>query len=109
MESGLTVDTPEYFRFLDKQMGYQTVNNGKKATPKPSGRPRVAAPGGTRSAPANGALKDIALSRAEIQIARSMGLSNKEYAAQKKEIILNGQNPERGGPRYSNQTQANRR
>lgn len=106
VESGLKVDTPEYFKFLDKQMGYETVT---KKQGKPSGKPRVAAPGGSRSEPTSGSLSEIKLSRAEVEMAKTMGMTTKEYALQKKELIQNGRDPARSGPRYSANTQANRR
>lgn len=107
LEAGIKADSPEYFAFLDKHMGYTAVTTRK---PKPTGQPRVAAPAGTRSAPARGGeITEVKLSAAEVQMARSMGMSTKEYAANKRELIKNGQDATRQGPRYSAQSAGNRR
>jgi hypothetical protein len=113
IEEGLKADTPEYFAFLDKHMGYEpkmtTKTTTTTRTPKPTGKPRVAAPAGSRVAPANGGATEIKLSRAEIATAQAMGMSVKDYAKNKAEIIKNGRDHTRSGPRYSNETAANRR
>ena len=98
---GIKVDTPEYFAHLDKQMGYEPVTkkpNGSAA--RPVGKPRVAAPSGGRAAP-RGDVGEIRLSAAEVDMAKSLGMTNKAYAARKKELILNGKDSSRSGPRYT--------
>lgn len=106
VDAGIKPDTPEYFAFLDKQMGYEVTTR----KPKPTGQARVAAPAGARSAPTRGGeITEVKLSAAEVQMARSMGMSTKEYAANKRELIKNGQDPARTGPRYSAQSAGNRR
>jgi hypothetical protein len=110
LEAGIKADSPEYFAFLDKHMGYATVTTKPTRQPKPTGQPRVAAPAGARSAPARGGeITEVKLSAAEVQIARSMGMTTKEYAANKRELIRNGQDATRQGPRYSAQSAGNRR
>lgn len=103
-ESGLKVDSPEYFAYLNKHMGYsQTVT--KK--PKPTGRAQVAAPSGGRSGAPSGngggdGPIDVKLSRAEVEMAKAMNMTTKKYAERKAEIIKNGKDRSRGGPTYSN-------
>lgn len=113
LEAGVTPDTPEYFAFLDKHMGYGAAPMPKNTKPgaalkRPVGQPRVAAPGGGRAAPVKGA-NDVSLSRAEVNMAKAMGVSLKEYAANKAEIIKNGRDPSRGGLQYSANTAHSRR
>lgn len=109
LDAGHKVDTPEYFQFLDKQMGYETVTTTTRK-PKPTGQARVAAPGGSRSAPPRGgSITEVKLSKAEVDTARALGMTTKEYAANKRELIQNGKDATRSGPRYSDQTHANRR
>jgi hypothetical protein len=109
VEAGHKVDTPEYFKFLDKQMGYETVTTTTRK-PKPTGQARVAAPGGSRSAPPRGgSITEVKLSAAEVATARALGMTTKEYAANKRELIQNGKDASRSGPRYSEQSHANRR
>lgn len=112
IESGHKADSPEYFKFLDKQMGYEAnpaVTKTTTKTAKPVGKARTAAPGGSRSAPSGGGAEEVRLSKNEIAIAKSFNMTPKQYAEQKKEIIKNGRDPNRSGPRYSSQTEANRR
>jgi hypothetical protein len=115
LEEGIKPDTAEYFAFLDKQMGYSTskeptVSKTTSKTAKPVGQPRVAAPSGGRVPPkSNGGGIEVRLSKEEVAIAKTMGMSTKEYAAQKQEILRNGQDNSRSGPRFSADTAANRR
>ena len=99
---GIKVDTPQYFAHLDKQMGYEPVTTKKPngAAARPVGKPRVAAPSGGRAAPRSD-VGEIRLSAAEVDMARSLGMTNKAYAARKKELILNGKDSNRSGPRYT--------
>lgn len=111
---GIELDTPEYFAHMDKSMGYQVAKQPQKQA-KPTGRPRVAAPGGGNSGGAQGAgdLRDVRLSRDEAAMARAMFPGDPKalgrYAAQKAEIIKNGRNPQRGGPVYTAQQPGARR
>jgi hypothetical protein len=112
VEAGHAPDSPAYFGFIDKQMGYEVTKTPAPSPSrkvKPVGQARTAAPGGARSAPSNGGASEIRLSSAEVAIAKQMGIKPADYAKQKKEIIENGRDPRRSGPRYSNQTEANRR
>lgn len=115
VSEGIKPDSPEYFAFLDKHMGYGRVSDdnggGRRQEPaakKPTGKPRVAAPSGGRTA-ASGGPREVVLSKAEVQAARSMGMSTKDYAKHKAEIIENGKDPSRPGLRYSNQAHHTRR
>ncbi len=102
IELGHKPDSDAYFAHIDKEMGYKAMPKTPEKKPKPTGAARVAAPGGQRSAPTAGDIRDVKLSREEVQTARQLGMSLKDYAAHKKEIIQNGKNPARGGPTYSN-------
>lgn len=106
---GLKTDTPEYFKFLDAQMGYEaepvSTPTPKTKTPaarKPVGRAQTAAPAGGGNG-ARGGVTEVKLSRAEIETARSMGMSTKDYAANKARIIKNGETG--NGLRYSSRTE----
>lgn len=114
LDAGIKADTPEYFDFLNEQMGYKPAVTKTTKTAKPVGKARVAAPGGSRSAPARGGdVTEVRLSQKEIEFARTLFPNDKNpskrYADQKKELIKNGRDPSRSGPRYSQQTEANRR
>jgi len=103
-EQGLKLDSPEYFAYLDKHMGYKTTVTKK---PKPTGRAQVAAPSGGRSGAPSGngggdGPMDVKLSRAEVEMAKAMNMTTKKYAERKAEIIKNGKDRSRGGPTYSN-------
>lgn len=109
VESDIKPDTPEYFAHLDKAMGYKSMAKQPQKTPKPTGRPRVAAPaGGSAGVPSTGR-NEVRLSRDEVAIAKSMGMSLKAYAANKARIIENGRNPNRGGLVYTSQQPGARR
>jgi hypothetical protein len=113
VDAGIQPETPEYFAYLDKHMGYGGTEVTKKQQSRPStrptGQPRVAAPGGARSAAPRGGAGEVVLSRAEVNMAKTMGISVKEYAKNKAEIIKNGKDPTRPGLRYSSQSPANSR
>lgn len=108
---GLEINTPEYFKFLDAQMGYEaepvttptpkTKTKTPAAARKPVGRAQTAAPAGGVS-PRGGGVTEVRLSRAEVEIARSMGMTPKDYAANKAKIISNGKTG--NGLRYSSRT-----
>lgn len=104
---GLKSDTPEYFKFLDAQMGYEAepvTTTPKTKTPaarKPVGRAQTAAPAGGGISARSG-VTEVKLSRAEIQMAQSMNISIKDYAANKAKIIKNGETG--NGLRYSSRT-----
>jgi hypothetical protein len=109
VDAGIKPDTPEYFDYLDKEMGYRTVTKTTK-TPRPTGQPRVAAPAGGRSGPpAGNSAGEVKLSADEVAIAKTLGMTTKKYAAYKLDIIKNGKDTSRGGPTYSNVSHLARR
>lgn len=109
-EKGIALDSPEYFAHMNKAMGYQMPNTKQ---PRPTGQARVAAPAGGRASTSGGGKVEVKLSRDEIAMAKTLfpGDANavKRYAANKAEIIKNGQDRSRGGPTYSNVSQNARR
>lgn len=87
-------NTPEYFAFLDKQMGYNqekadTVTTKKRE--RPAAKPQTGAPGGTRAS-SNSGRREVHLTAAERQAAAAMGMSAAKYAANKLKIEENGKN-----------------
>lgn len=104
VSKGITPDTPEYFAFLDKHMGYTVAD---EPTPKPArkatGKPQVAAPAGGSGA-SRGSVTEVKLSRDEIAAAKALGMTTAAYARNKARIIENGRDPNSTGIRYSNQT-----
>lgn len=87
-------NTPEYFAFLDKQMGYP---NGKasdvttKKRERTTAKRQVSAPGGGRASSNNGR-REVHLTAAERQTATAMGMTAAKYAANKLQIEENGRN-----------------
>lgn len=112
ISKGLKVDTPEYFAAIDETMGYGAepvtkTTSKTTAAParRPAGKPQMAAP--TNGGAPRGGVTEVRLSRDEINMARAMGMSTKDYARNKAELIKNGKRQQ--GPRYSNQTDHSRR
>ena len=108
----IAANTPEYFAFLDKQMGYETEKAAAVTTKKrerPAAKPQTGAPGGTRASSNNGR-REVHLTAAERQVAASMGMTAAKYAANKLKIEENGRNKTDGLRFYrdSNQGQAER-
>lgn len=87
-------NTPEYFAFLDRQMGYEIEKASAVTTKKRerlAAKPQTGAPGGTRASSSNGR-REVHLTAAERQVAASMGMSAAKYAANKLKIEENGKN-----------------
>ena len=99
---GLTVDTPEYFQFVDEQLGVQTVTTDHsrpaQAAPArqaaaPSPQPRsapVAAPVKGTSSARGGSTVTVKLSPEQQKMARDIGVPEEEYARQHARLIREG-------------------
>lgn len=96
---GIAEDSPEFFAYLEKGLGFTTMPTKSK---KPAARPHTAAPSGARAG--SGKPNEIVLTAAQRQAALQMGLSLKEYATNLQEIRKNGQDPNRPGLRLSADT-----
>lgn len=97
-------DTPEYFKFIEQQMDL------KEPTAQPAANPRSTPPAKTRrppmaAAPVNGgngsAVSQVALSRAELNMAKRLGMTPERYGLHKKTALERANDPEYQGPRYS--------
>jgi len=101
-------DTPEYFKFIEKQMDL------KEPTAQPAAdnrsAPRSSPPARTRrppmaAAPVNGgnapAVSQVALSRAELNMAKRLGMTPERYGLHKKTALERAHDPDYQGPRYS--------
>jgi len=90
MGEGIEPDTPEYFAFLDRHMGY-VQDNPEPAKPEPVKRPAVAAAPPT-SVPSSGQAgqRTMRLSREQQETARDLGMSLQEYAKYALEIAREG-------------------
>lgn len=99
MSEGIAEDSPEFFDYLDKGMGFAVAPKRNKPAP---GRPQTGAPSGNRAG--NGKVTEVVLSAAQRNAARSMGMTLKEYAKSVQEIQNNGKDPNRSGLRFSAQT-----
>lgn len=87
ISEGIEANSPEYFEFMNEHMGYEPVKK-PKAKAAPTGRPASAAPAGGRAPASN--RKEVHLTRAERDIAASMGMTVQQYAKNKMEIEENG-------------------
>lgn len=84
---GIAVDTPEYFAFMDKKFGWSDKAKEVAVAPTPAPRRQAAAPV-SRDAPAStaGAARSttsVRLSADEQDMAKSLGMTNEEYARNK--------------------------
>jgi hypothetical protein len=98
---GIAVDSPEFFAYLDKGLGFADVTKAKRNKPA-AARPQSAAPTGNRAG--SGRANEVVLTAAEKQTALAMGMSLAEYGRNKLEIIKNAKDPNRPGLRYSADT-----
>lgn len=89
---GLKPDTPEYFAFVEEKLGYrqpkaaepdgEEIEDGVIVSdPKPVAKPATmtAAPVSRSGSGVNGAVTQIRLSRAQVEMAESLGMTPKEY------------------------------
>lgn len=97
---GIKEDSPEFFDYLDKELGFKTV--APKRNKPAAGRPQTAAPTGQRAG--NGRANEVVLTAAQRQTAVALGMSLKEYATSIREIQQNGKDPNRSGLRFSADT-----
>jgi len=100
---GITPDTPEYFDYLDRHMGYKNAKATRRV-----GKPQRAAPGGAAAASSR-RMDELVLTPEQREMAARFGMSQKSYAKQLLELRKNGQDPKRNGPRLTAQTAQGRR
>jgi hypothetical protein len=84
-EKGYTPDTPEYFDYLDKHMGYADQPAKRQSTPRPA---MVSAP--VSRGAANGGSVEVSLTQKERDMASRLGMTLSRYAKYKKELEKNG-------------------
>lgn len=104
ISEGIEVDTPEFFDYLEKGMGFKNVapqQQPKRTKPAPA-RPQTSAPAGNRGG--TGRPAEVVLTKSQRDAALAMGMSLKEYAKSVMEIQKNGQDPNRPGLRFSAST-----
>lgn len=86
VRQGLIRGTEAYFNFLDEFMGYKTPAKTEERTDDNNGRNSIMAAPVTRQAPSNGNSQvngnQVYLSPDQRAMARSMGLSDRDYASQ---------------------------
>lgn len=97
---GIVVDSPEFFDYLDKGLGFKTV--APKRNKPAAARPQTAAPTGQRAG--SGRANEVTLTAVEKQTALAFGMSLAEYGRNKLEIQKNGKDPNRAGLRFSADT-----
>ncbi len=99
---GIQADTPEYFAFIDKQMGWGDAPADREPL-KPQAK-SVAAPVSRDTAKANGDLSDrrVRLTSEEVAFAKELGISPTQYAKNKLRIASNGKDPHADGLRFTN-------
>lgn len=93
------VDTPEFFAYIEAQMGLMDEPKPKAAPVTRAKRPPIAAAPGARSG-----LKptvQVELSAAEREAAKRLGMTPARYALRKKEATEGAKDPNYRGPRYS--------
>jgi hypothetical protein len=98
---GIDVDTPEFFQYLDKGMGFVSTTKEPRRKPAPAQAQR-----GAPSGPRAGSVKrnEVTLTRAERETAAQLGMKVSDYARYKLEIERNGKDPSRSGPVFSAQS-----
>lgn len=99
VNSDVEADTPEYFAFIDRQMGWnqqQEERSAPKAQPK-----TVAAPVSRDGAPGNTSSTRVTLTPAQVAIAKEMGVSPTAYAKNLMKLRANGKDPNADGLRLS--------
>lgn len=103
LADGLQADTPDYFAFIDQQMGWGGEGGGEKTeTPAKQAR-TVAAPVSRDSNQANGDLSGgkVRLTKEQVDYCREAGLDPVKYAKNILKIKANGRDPMADGLRFS--------
>lgn len=97
-------DTPEYFAFLEDQMGLKDAKpTGQRQPPRqktPARQPRAAAPVNNRAGNQNQPTR-IELSRDELNMAARLNMTPARYALHKKTAQERANDPDYRGPKYS--------
>ena len=94
VDDGIDPDTPEYFRYIEKRLGFKQDEHGgspMSSAAKPSSRqsPPPSAPVNRDSGRSNVAH----LTRAQADTAKALGMTDKEYALQMKALQKEGRLP----------------
>lgn len=97
---GIQVDTPEYFSFIDKQMGWNQQQVEQRPAPKPQAK-TVAAPVSRDGAPGTTNPNRVTLTPAQVAIAKELGISPTAYAKNLMKLKANGRDPTADGLRLS--------
>jgi hypothetical protein len=101
VNSDVTVDSKDYFDFIDKQMGW-----GEPARQEPRPAPKadtksVAAPVSRDGAPGNTNASRVTLTPAQVAIAKELGITPSAYAKNLMKLKANGRDPNADGLRLS--------
>lgn len=78
LNAGHAVDSDDYFAYLDSAMGYGAAAKPKRALAAPASRQNNGA----------SASKTVRLTSDELEMAKSLGMTAKEYAASKQQIAI---------------------
>ena len=99
--AGLKADTPEYFKHIEERLRYSQPTRKAEpeadetdevivSDPKPVARQMAAAPVSRDSTPGNKPTGPIRLSRAEVEMAEALGMTPKQYWANKVAVEKQG-------------------
>lgn len=93
------VDTPEFFQYIEKNMGLSDEPKPKTPVVVRTKRPAIAAaPAGRGGAKQT---VQVEVTAAEREVAKRMGMTPARYALRKKQIADGAKDPEYRGPRFS--------
>lgn len=99
VQIGHAPDSPEYFKFMDQQLGYdKTATITTPHTPRKKAPIMTAAPVNRNTPPA---ANTVSLSADERNMAKRLNLTPAQYGKYKKQAIDGANNPDYTGPRYS--------
>jgi hypothetical protein len=102
---GIKPDTPEYFAYLDKHMGFGAEPAAPRPNPTPrpvnQRKPSMPSAPGSRGGGAPPARRQVPLTQTQIDIANRMGMSPAKYAANVDKINQGSKDPNYDGPRWA--------
>jgi hypothetical protein len=94
VDDGIDPDTPEYFRYIEKRLGFKQDENG--GSPMSSAAKPTSRQSAPPSAPVNrdsGRSNVAHLTRAQAETAKALGMTDKEYALQMMALQKEGRLP----------------
>jgi hypothetical protein len=94
VDDGIDPDTPEYFRYIEKRLGFKQDEHG--GSPMSSAAKPTSRQSAPPSAPVNrdGGRSNVAhLTRAQAETAKALGMTDKEYALQMMALQKEGRLP----------------